>query len=127
MQKLYNYLLCQGSGTLPFWFKAYLCLFLFTVLTSTVRRVRFEKTVRSIGTLSEEKREAAINSTGTLLKIYKFLFLSAPLYLLIIPFIMYVYLPHRFIYISAVKAMMYAVIIEEYHFSKKLLKRLKTG
>jgi hypothetical protein len=98
---------------------------MFFVVTGIYRRVSFEKTINKINTLDDQKKQIFHETTISAIKIYRFLLYMTPICLFAIPYVIYVYTPKNFANLLIVMIIMYIVIIEEYMFRKKFLKRLK--
>jgi len=110
---------------LPWWFEIYLGLFVLSLITGAIRRL--PKFRRRAISLSKDKRDRLVHNYLKLIKYYKIMFILIPLYLFILPYMLYCYVPHHFIYGTAMLIMMYIMIFVSFIDRKSLLKDLQEG
>jgi membrane protease YdiL (CAAX protease family) len=75
--------------------------------------------------LPKDKRDRLAQSYLKLIKGYKLMFILIPIYLGLLPYLLYRYIPQDFIYGMAMVILMYLVILEEYLFRKWIVKEIK--
>lgn len=110
--------------TFPIWFKCFLGLFGFVIITGTIRLVAKGKIIDSMKILSDEKRNKLLKSSSQLVKIYKYFIWAIPLNLIIIPYIFYRNIPKEFFHITVMMSIVYVVTIEDYFYRKSIVNSL---
>jgi len=91
------------------------------ILKHLLRKKLIEYILRS----PEEKQQIYIRTDSRLISIYKILFWMAPVYLLLIPIVFYLFLPDQFLYAAIVITLMYVLIFEDFLYRRSILKAIK--
>jgi hypothetical protein len=111
---------------MPWWFIIYLILFIITLISASFRRLpKFRKRVIS---MSQDKRDKLIHSYAGIIKICKIMFIMTPVYLFIMPYLLYHYCSFQlFFYGTAMLILMYLMLLEDFIFKKSILKKYTIG
>ena len=108
---------------MPLFFKIFLGLFSFTVVTSIIRRMQFAKYINKLSSCDDVKRSDLLGKYKVLIKLHKILFPLSPLYI-IITYIIYKYCGSDGIYMIPMMTIVYLLISYDYFFRKKVLNKL---
>ncbi len=111
--------------TFPWWFKIFLGWFLFAMILGVVKYFARDKYIHKVTKLPPEKKARILKSYSLTIKIYKLLFWTSPIYLLILPFITYTYSKKSFFHITVMEILMYISILEDFLFKRFLFNRIK--
>jgi len=111
--------------TFPLWFKFFLGLFCFQIITGTIRHFKKNQFVSSIEKLPIEKKEKIIITFASVIKIHKLLLFILPISLIGVPYAVYKYQPENFFHISVIEIMVYMMIINDLIFRRSVLMKLK--
>lgn len=111
--------------TFPWWFEIFLAWFLLTIIMGVVRYFTRDKRVHKIDELPTERKEKILESCAILIKIYKFFFWASPLYLVVIPFIIYKQQPAEFFHMTTMQIAVFITILQDFLYRKFLLKKIK--
>jgi hypothetical protein len=109
----------------PLWFKIFLGWFAYWIITGILKHLSKEKTIIRFKTLPQDKKDKMLYIHSMRIKIDKFLFWCSPLYLFVVPFIIYTYQSAEFIKIMVLMISIYIVTIEDIMYRKSLIKKLK--
>ena len=111
--------------TFPLWFKIFLAWFLLTIILRVVKYFAIDKYVHKIVELPTGKKAKFLKSSAIVIKIYKFFFWASPLYLIVIPFLIYKYQPAEFFHMTVLQILVYIIILEDFLYRKHLVKKIK--
>ena len=106
-------------------FKVTIGLFVLLLITGTSRRFVMAKTIRLIFGLPDEKRRNLIHVYERTISAWRILFWLAPLYLLLIPTIIYFSLPSSFLLITTLLIGAYFMLIDDFYYKRKILKAIE--
>lgn len=109
----------------PLWFKLFLGLFLWTMVTGTIRRLKRSKYVEIIKAAPAKSRNKIMKVSSKILLISKIFLFCAPLNLIALPYILYYQAADSFIYLTASMIIIYILMIDEYAYRRYLLRELK--
>ncbi len=110
---------------MPWYFKIYLIIAVYTLTTGIIRRLFKNKYKLLLLSTPKDKRDKLKVTYLTLIKIYKILFFLTPIYLVALPYLLYRYSPHDFIYMTAILIYMYLLLLEDIMFRKSMVKELQ--
>jgi hypothetical protein len=109
---------------MPWWFIIIIILFIITLITGCIRRI--PKLRKKVITQSKDKRDKLINVYVKIIKMYKIMFITIPLYLLILPYLLYRYFSYQeFIYGTAIFILAYIFIIEDFIYRKSIVREIQ--
>jgi len=111
--------------TFPLWFKFFLGLFCFLIITGTLRHFTKNKIVVSVNKLPIEKKKKFMSSYASVVKIHKLLLFLIPINLLAVPYAVYMYQPDRFFHISVLMVMVYVIILDDLIYRRSILNNVK--
>ena len=112
--------------TFPLWFKIFLTFgIIFIIHTSYILFNKDKYIDKYIKHLSSDKIEKKIRAYSRTIKVLKFLFWAAPLYLILIPYIFYTYLSSdKFFHYFVMIIITYILLIETFLIDKSMLLNL---
>lgn len=110
---------------MPIWFKLFLGLFGILILTGTIRYCLKGKTILTVAKLTVEKKDALIRKHSTIIKVYKIFLWMTPLYLIVIPIIIYIYSRSDFIYFLILMVLIVVVVLEDFIFRRSIISAYK--
>jgi hypothetical protein len=112
--------------TFPFWFKVLITFgIIFITHTSYILFNKDKYIDKYIKQLSSDKIDKKIKAVSKIIKVLKFLFWAAPLYLILIPYIFYTYLSSdKFIQYFVMMIITYILLIETFLIDKSMLLNL---
>ena len=111
--------------TFPLWFKIFLGWFLFTMILGVVNYFARDKYAHKLMGLPTEKKTRFLKSCVLRIKIYKMFFLASPLYLIVIPFLIYKYNRQDFFHMTVLQILLYIGIVKDFLYRKFLIKKIK--
>ena len=110
--------------TFPFWFKIFLGLCGFTVVTVAIRFLTKNKLVATLQKVPDEKKNKLLRTYRLGIKVNKIFLMLVPLNLVIVPYIFYLYRPQNFFHIVVMMCIIYILVVEDYLFRKSILRNL---
>lgn len=109
---------------IPIFFKIIYAIFCFSLICSLPPLLFTNKLTEAIKNLPDKEIMRYRNSNMKLLKIYKLMFWTSPLNLIVVPYILFIYLPDKFSHMTICMVLMYLLLLISYFISKMIL--LKT-
>ena len=110
--------------TFPFWFKIFLGLCAFCIVTQAIRFLTKNKLILTFQKYPDQKKNKLLRKYTLEIKINKIFLMLSPINLIIIPYLVYLYRPQNFFHIAAMMCFVYIFWIEDYLFIKSVLKNL---
>jgi len=86
-----------------------------------VRFLARDRLVNSVLNSSDEKKSRFIHSISRAISLQKIILWMSPIYLLLLPLIAYFYFPDLFYYFLISMLLVYAVMLQEYFYSKSIM------
>jgi hypothetical protein len=111
--------------TFPFWFKLFLGLSAITIISGIIKYLSLNKHVIIYRELPDEKRNRIIKSYRTVVTLYKIFLWAAPLQLIVIPYIFYIYIPEKLFHIIVMMPLIYLFVIEDFFFRRYMLRKIQ--
>jgi len=108
---------------LSIWLKLIIGISCFSIIMISVKYYIKDKVFISINNLPPENRRKILNSYSSIVKIYKFLIYAIPLNFILIPYIFYIYIPERFLFILVLLIMLYVLIVFDLILKRSMLKK----
>jgi hypothetical protein len=108
---------------LPWYFIINLGLFAAALVTGFMKHL--PKYRERITALSKDEQERAVKIWLKIIRLYKIFLILMPLYLGLLPYLLYIYTPQDFIYLTILLILVYLFIIEDYMFRKVLIKEMQ--
>ena len=108
----------------PVWFKVIQALFIFIVIYKIFLYFVMSKLIKRVVVAPDEEKAKAARSFSRVLPAHKILFWMAPLVLILVPILIYIYSPDGFIEITVSALLMYIVVLEDYFYRKTILRRI---
>ena len=110
--------------TFPFWFKIFIGLFAFCIVTGAIRFFTKNKLISTLRKSPDEKKNKLLRIYTMEIKVNKIFLMLAPLNLILVPYIFYLYRPQNFFHIVVMMCIIYILIVEDYLFRKSILSNL---
>ena len=111
--------------TFPLWFKILIGWFLFALILGIVNYFAKDNYVHKLRELPAEKKTRLLNSYMLIIKIYKIFFWASPLYLIVIPILIYKYQQTGLFHMTVLQILMYIVILEDFFYRRFIFEKLK--
>ncbi len=111
--------------TFPLSFKIFLGWFLFVMILGIVKYFARDKYVHKLMELPTEKKAKLLKSYMLRIKIYKLFFWASPLYLIVIPFIIYKYSRQDFFHMTVMQILLYICLLEDFLYRKFVFGKLR--
>jgi len=111
--------------TFPLWFKIFLGWFLFTMIMGIVNYFMRDKYVDKLTKLPIEKKARILKSYSLTIKIYKLFLWASPIYLIVVPFIIYKYSEQSFFHVSVMIILVYIGILKDFLNKRFLFNKIK--
>jgi hypothetical protein len=109
---------------MPWWFIIILLLFIMSLISNCIRRL--PKSRNKVISLSKDKIDKLMYSYVKLIKICKIMFVMIPVYLFILPYLLYRYLySQEFIYRTAMLILMYIMLLDIFILQKSIIKEIQ--
>jgi hypothetical protein len=80
---------------------------------------------RRIFSFPKKKKDKFVHSSIQVMKTYKIIFILIPVYLGLLPYLLYRYTPQDFMFGTTMLILMYILIIESYLYRKGMLREIK--
>ncbi len=111
--------------TFPLWFKIYIGWGVFFIIWNSYLLLAKDKYIAKIRQLPDEKLEEKIKGYNTIVKVLKLFFWAAPFYLILIPYIFYIYISEELFHYCVMIIILYLLTIGTYLKGKSILLILK--
>lgn len=104
--------------------KIILVWFVVGFLFGFVRFFLLNKTVNSFRKSTEENKEKLIKSYTVIIKLYKFFFWLSPVYLFLVPFLIYKYNRPDFLYMTVMMILLHVVILQDFLIRRLIIRKI---
>jgi len=99
-------------------------LFGLLFVAELVRNFFVKKIVNSIFLLDDARKLKLSQADSTVMSVYKIFFWLTPIYLLVIPAIIYFYFPEIFFYFTVALFLMYGVLLQDFLYRRNVWKSI---
>jgi len=95
------------------------------VITLPVKLISKNKIIDAIMKLPEDKINEQKKRNYIIMNLYKILLFAAPIYLILMPCLIYIYQPQEFFHTVTIFLIMYFFIVENYFFRRSIINKIK--
>jgi hypothetical protein len=107
--------------TFPLWFKIFLGWGVFSIIWQTYLLLTKDKYIAKIKRLPDEKKEKKIKGNSQAIKAFKLFFWVTPVYLILVPYLFYIYVLEELFHYFVMIIITYVVTIEGFLISKSIV------
>ncbi len=109
------------------WFRIVLALAIFIIIYGIMIYLTKDRILKRFSALPEEKRLKLFQSFSHLIVVYKILFWVWPIYLILVPLLIYFYLYEEFFLVVTAVVVMYLAILVGFLYSRMILQATRNG
>jgi len=111
--------------TFPLWFKIFLGSGFFTIILISYNLLTKDKFIANIKELHDGEIENKMVRNLRIVKALKLFFYATPVYLILLPYLFYIYNPEELLHYLVLIIITYVVTIEDFLFRKSIVLEFK--